>query len=322
MQITFLGTGSGAPTRGRNVAAIAVQLPERGDLYLLDCGEGTQHQVLRTPQVRLSQLTRVFITHLHGDHVFGLVGLLASRALAQGGTSPVTLYGPAALEPYVRGVMQTTGTGFSYPVQFVAVRPGLVCDDGSVQVRAAPVRHRCEAYAYAIEEKTQPGRFDVEAARGLGIPEGPVYGQLKAGKTVTLTDGRVIDGATLVGPPRPGRRLVYSGDTTFAPALVELADGADLLIHEATYSEADRPLADRAAHATAAQAAEVARRAGVGRLVLTHFSPRYEAEGGGLAALVDEARAVFPEVEPAHDFLRLEVPRREPQGAGPSEDAA
>jgi ribonuclease Z len=312
MQITFLGTGSGAPTRARNVAALAVQLPERGDLYLLDCGEGTQHQVLRAPQVRLSQLTRVFVTHLHGDHVFGLVGLLASRSLAQGGTTPVTLYGPAALEEYVRGVMRTTGTGFGYPVQFVTVRPGVVCDDGSVQVRAVPVRHRCEAYAYAVEEKTQPGRFDVDAARALGIPEGPVYGKLKAGQSVTLDDGRVIDGRALVGPPRPGRRLVYSGDTTFAPALVELASGADLLIHEATYAESERPLADRAAHSTAAQAAEVARRAGVRRLVLTHFSPRYESEGNGLSELIEEARAVFPETEAAHDFLRLEVPRRDP----------
>jgi len=206
---------------------------------------------------------------------------------------------------------------FSTFEQFRAINPvvkapTLVCDDGSVQVRAVPVRHRCEAYAYAVEEKTQQGRFDIEAAKALGIPEGPVYGRLKGGATVTLDDGRVIDGRTLVGPPRPGRRLVYSGDTTFAPDLIRLAEGADLLIHEATYTEAERPLADRAAHSTAAQAAEVARRAGVRRLMLTHFSPRYESEGSGLSELIEEARAIFPETEAAHDFLRVDVPRRDP----------
>jgi len=177
------------------------------------------------------------------------------------------------------------------------------------------VRHRCEAYAYAVEEREQTGRFDVERARALGIPEGPLYGQLKAGRTVTLPDGRTIDGAALVGPPRPGRRIVFSGDTTFAPDLVELARGADLLVHEATYSGEDRALADRAAHATATVAAEVARRAEVARLLLTHFSPRYDAEPNGVDALVEEARLLFPATDAAHDFLRVEVPRREPAPA-------
>ncbi|HVK05658.1 MAG TPA: ribonuclease Z [Armatimonadaceae bacterium] len=323
MLITFLGTGSGAPSRARNVSATALHLPERGEMFLIDCGEGTQHQVLRAAHVRLSQLTRVFITHLHGDHVFGLVGLLASRSLAQGGTSPVTLYGPAALEAYVRGVLATTGTQLGYPVHFHAARPGLIYEDGQVIVRCAPVRHRCEAYAYAVEEKPQAGRFDVERARALGIPEGPIYGRLKAGETVTLPDdGRVIDGNSLVGPPRPGRKVAFSGDTLFTPEMVELARGADLLVHESTYSEADRPLADRAAHSTSAGAAQVARRAGVQRLVLTHFSPRYDAEPGGIDGLLDEARAVFPNTDLAHDFLRVEVPRRAATPTGDESPAA
>lgn len=317
MQITFLGTGSGAPSRGRNVAALALNLPERRDLWLFDCGEGTQHQALRVPHVRLSQLSCVFITHLHGDHVFGLPGLLASRALAQGGQSPVTVYGPERLGEYLRGVFRATGNP-GYPVTIETVRPGLIKEDESFAVYCAPARHRTEAYAYAVVERDQAGRFDVEAAQALGIPAGPLYGRLKAGETVTLADGRVIDGTALVGPPRPGRKIVYSGDTSFAPEVVTLAHDADLLIHEATYRETDRPLADRAAHSTATQAAEVARQAGgVRSLLLTHFSPRYESEGlAEMQELLAEAQAIFPETRLAYDFLRVEVPRRQPGATG------
>lgn len=312
MQITFLGTGSGAPTRARNVSGVSLFLPERGELYLFDCGEGTQHQCLRASQVRLSQLSRVFITHLHGDHVFGLIGLLASRALAQGGTSPVALYGPPALETYVRGCLGTTGTHFSFPVTFHNVRPGIVYEDAQVVVECCAVRHRCEAFAYAVQEKAQSGRFDAEQAKALGIPAGPIYGRLKAGDTVTLPDGRTIDGSTLVGPPRPGRRVVYSGDTAYCEETVTLAAGADLLIHEATFAESERALADRASHSTATDAARVADAAQVRHLILTHISPRYDAEhGSGLETLLCEARTVFPATEAAHDFMRVEVPRRD-----------
>jgi len=315
MNVTFLGTASGAPTRTRNVSATALQLPERGELWLFDCGEGTQHQVLRAPQIRLSQLTRVFITHMHGDHVFGLLGLLASRSLAQGGVSPVAVYGPPALDDYIGGALAATGTRFAYPVTVHAVPSGggTVFEDDGFTVSCAPVRHRCEAYAFAVEEKPQAGRFDVQAARALGIPEGPLFGRLKAGERITLEDGRIVDGGELVGPPRPGRKIVFSGDTVYAPELVRLAADADLLIHESTYREDDHALAARAAHSTNVSAATVAVRAGgVRHLVLTHFSPRYEAEGAGqMDALLAEARAVFPSTDLAHDFARIEVPRRD-----------
>jgi len=313
MELTFLGTSSGTPSRSRNVSATALQLTDRGELWLIDCGEGTQHQILRAPQVRLSQLTRVFFTHLHGDHLFGIVGLLASRALAQGGTSPVTLYGPPPLGDYIGASLRASGMRFGFPVAIQTVKPGApLYEDDEIVVTAAPVRHRIEAYAYAMTEKPRAGRFDVSAARAVGIPEGPIYGQLKAGATVTLPDGRVIDGKTLTGPPRPGRKVVFSGDTLFAPELVSLAEGADLLVHEATYAAADKPLADRAAHSTTVSAATVAHEAGVRQLYLTHFSARYESEDGpGLNALLAEARDVYPETHLAYDFLRVAVPRRE-----------
>lgn len=313
VEVTFLGTGSGAPSRARNVSATALHLPQRGEWWLIDCGEGTQQQILRASHIRLSQLTRIFLTHLHGDHLFGLPGLLASRALAQGGVGPVTIYGPEGVEAWLKATLRAAGMRFGFPVSFVTVKPGEICSEGEFTVTAAPVRHRIEAYAYAIREAEQAGRFDVEAAATLGIPAGPLYGKLKAGQSITLADGRVIEGASLVGPTRPGRCVVFSGDTGPAPELVPLARAADLLIHEATYSEQDRDLADRAAHATATLAAHVAREAGVLSLVLTHFSARYE--GGesevNLETLLDEARAIFPETRLAHDFLRISVPRRE-----------
>lgn len=314
MELTFLGTGSGAPTRARNVSGCALHLPQRGEWWLFDCGEGTQHQILRAPHIRLSQLTRVFLTHLHGDHLFGLPGLLASRALALGGTSPVTLYGPEPLEAWLRATLRASSMRFGFPVHFVVVRPGQVLDDGEFSVEAAAVRHRVEAYAYAVRERDQPGRFDIDAARALGIPEGPVYGRLKRGERVRLDDGREVDGQSLVGPTRPGRRVVFGGDTGYAAELVALAGGADLLVHESTYADSERALADRAAHATAAVAARTAREAGVRTLALTHFSSRYEGGAGGIGMedLLAEARAIFPETLLAHDLMRLPVPRQEP----------
>ncbi|MBW4700292.1 MAG: ribonuclease Z [Aphanocapsa lilacina HA4352-LM1] len=309
MLLTFLGTSSGTPTRSRNVTSIALQLPQRSSLWLFDCGEGTQHQVLRTP-LRLSQLEKVFFTHLHGDHLFGLVGLLASRALGSAGTTPVKLYGPPGLQEYVRATLRYSDTHINYPIHFQTVEPGLVLSEEGFTVLANALKHRIPAFGYSVIEHDQPGRFDAERAAQLGIPFGPLYGQLKAGRTVALPDGRTVDGRTLVGPERKGRKLTYCSDTIYTPSAVELALGADVLIHEATYCEADLNLAERGLHSTAAMAARVAREAKVRQLILTHFSPRYEA---GLAALRAEAEAIFPNVRMAEDFWRYEIKAVEAQ---------
>jgi len=319
VELTFLGTGSGAPTRARNVSAIALQLPQRSEWWLIDCGEATQHQILRCQHLRLSNLTRIFITHLHGDHCFGLPGLLASRALALGGTSPVSIHGPEALEPWLKATLRATAMRFGFPVQIEPTQPGLLFDDGGFTVSSAPVRHRIEAWAYRVQEHDQPGRFNIESARALGIPEGPVYGRLKRGETVTLDDGRVVDGTSLVGPERPGRGVVFGGDTAWSQELLSLARNADLLVHEATYSHEERELADRASHSTALSAAKLARGAQVRELVLTHFSSRYEGNGErSVDDLVDEARTLFPRTRAAHDFLRLAVDRTETDTPEPS----
>ena len=311
MQVTFLGTSSGVPTRARNVSAVAVRLPHRAELWLFDCGEGTQHQFLRS-DLRLSQLRRIFVTHMHGDHVFGLPGLLASLGLS-GSSSGVDLYGPDPLDNYLQGVLRTSSTRIGYPLAVHRVREAaetgrIVFEDDDLSVRATPLHHRVPAYAYRIDQKPRPGRFDVNKAQALNIPPGPIYAALKRGETVTLEDGRSIDGRELCGPERPGASLVYCTDTVFCEAAVKLAEGADLLIHESTFSHAEADMAFQKQHSTSTMAAQTASEAGVGQLVLTHLSPRYAA-GNVVTAddLLTEARAIFPNTILAKDFLSVDV---------------
>ncbi len=312
MKVTFLGTSSGAPSRYRNVSAFALQRDQLAGAWLFDCGEGTQHQIMRS-ELRLSQIERIFISHMHGDHVFGLPGLLASRSLSAGSTTPVTLYGPPGLQEYLRRSFELTQTRPGYPWEVVTVTPGLVCEDTRAQVFCAPVAHRIPAFGFAVVERDMAGHFDVAKALALNIPPGPIYGKLKSGETVTLEDGRVVEGAALTGPTRRGRRLVYTGDTTFTRNVIELARGADVLIHEATFLEEEAAMAEHASHSTAAMAAQAALQAGVQTLILTHVSTRYEGEGGGrLADLLAEAQAIFPNTLLARDFWSYEIPPPEP----------
>ncbi|QBE69894.1 Ribonuclease Z [Synechococcus sp. WH 8101] len=311
MQVTFLGTSSGVPTRARNVSAVALRLPQRSELWLFDCGEGTQHQFLRS-DLRLSQLRRVFVTHMHGDHVFGLPGLLASLGLA-GSSAGVDLYGPDPLEAYLQGVLRTSSTRIGYPLAVHRVREAaengtVLLEDDDIIVRTTPLTHRVPAYAYRIEQKPRAGRFDVDQARALAIPPGPIYAALKRGETVSLDDGRRIDGRQLCGPTRPGVSVVYCTDTVFCEAAVALARGADLLIHEATFSHGEAEMAFQRQHSTSTMAAQTAAEAGVQQLVLTHLSPRY-APGNAINAddLLAEARAIFPNTVLAKDFLSLDV---------------
>lgn len=311
MQVTFLGTSSGVPTRARNVSAVALRLPQRAELWLFDCGEGTQHQFLRS-DLRVSQLSRIFVTHMHGDHVFGLPGLLASLGLA-GTCHGIDLYGPDPLRDYLEGVLRTSSTRIGYPLRShrvkEAARTGAVLlDDDDITVRCTPLTHRVPAYAYRVDQKPRAGRFDVDKARDLGIPPGPIYAELKAGHTVTLDDGRIINGASLCGPERPGCSVVYCTDTVFCEAAVELAAGADLLIHESTFAHAEAEMAFQRQHSTSTMAAQTALAAGAKQLVLTHLSPRY-MPGNPVTPddLLEEARAIFSNTLIAKDFLTLEV---------------
>ncbi|MGG6293532.1 ribonuclease Z [Leptolyngbya sp. AN02str] len=309
MQITFLGTSSGVPTRSRNVSSIAVRLPQRAEVWLFDCGEGTQHQILRS-DVKISQITRIFVTHMHGDHVYGLMGLLASCGLA-GNPSRIDIYGPPKLEEYLRACGRYSQTHFSYPVKVHTVQPGLVFEDSEFSVHCTPLTHRVPAFGYRISEKDKPGRFNVEQAMQMGIPSGPLYGRLKRMEVVTLPDGRVINGADLCGETQIGRSFVYCTDTIYCDNAVELARNADVLVHEATFAHQDAELAYQRLHSTSTMAAQVALNAGVKKLIMTHFSPRY-APGNAIefADLLKEAQAIFPNTVMAHDFYTHEISRR------------
>lgn len=311
MEITFLGTSSGVPTRSRNVSSIALRLPQRAEVWLFDCGEGTQHQLLRS-HVRSSQLTRIFITHLHGDHIFGLMGLLASCGLAGTGQD-VDIYGPSGLADYLKACAKYSYTNLSQRIQVHTIHEaGLVYEDDEFQVHCELLKHRVPAYGYRIAEKDRPGRFNVEKAIALGIPSGPLYGKLKRGETVTLPDGQRIQGTDLCEPTETGRKFAYCTDTVFCESAINLAQDVDVLIHEATFAHQDAQLAFDRLHSTSTMAAQVALAAQSKQLIMTHFSPRY-APGNALQLdnLLTEARAIFPKTMLAYDFLTYEIPRRQ-----------
>ena len=311
MKLTFLGTAAGAPTLRRNVSGVALQFDQRREWWLFDCGEGTQHQVQKT-DVSLAALRRVFISHLHGDHCFGLMGLLASRGLS-GGTEPVDLYGPPGLADYVNSIRRTTGTRLAYPFEIHEINEdGEVLEDDSYRVYAARVIHAGVTLAFVVHEKDRAGHFKIDEAQALGIRPGPIYSKLKRGEVITLEDGRVVDGSTLVEAPRTGRKVVVVCDTKDASALLPFAQGADVAIHEATYSEADADLAKQNAHSTAADAGRFAAKAAATQLIMTHFSPRYDQRGEGLTTISDlvaeaERQFVPGRVLAAKDFLRYEI---------------
>jgi ribonuclease Z len=309
VQITFLGTSSGVPTRSRNVSSVALRLPQRAELWLFDCGEGTQHQILRS-DLKISQLSRIFVTHMHGDHIFGLMGLLASCGLA-GNVEKIDIYGPSGLNEYLQAASRYSHTHFSYPIKVHTVQPGVIYEDDEFTVTCGLLHHRITAFGYRVAEKDRSGRFDIGKAKALEIPAGPIYGQLKRGETVTLEDGRVINGAELCGPTEIGRKIAYCTDTVYCDGAVQLAKDADVLIHEATFAHQDAEMAFQRLHSTTTMAAQTAYGAGVRKLIMTHFSPRY-APGNSieLKDLLKEAKAIFPQTMMAYDFMVYDVPRR------------
>ena len=293
LRITFLGTSAGMPTRDRNVASVAVLMDGRALLF--DCGEGTQHQLMRSA-VRFGAIEAIFLTHLHGDHLFGLPGLLASMSL-NAREKPLALYGPPGTAAFMRALpLYRT----SFDVEIHEIGEGRVrCDDG-YSVDAAPLVHSAPCFTFRIVEDDRPGEFDVARARELGIEPGPMYGRLQRGETVGS-----VKPSDVLGPTRPGRRIVYCTDTRPCDAAIELARGADVLIHEATYASDMASEAVARFHSTAAEAAAVARDAGVRQLILTHISPRYTEP----SALLAEARQVFAQTELAEDFACFDVVR-------------
>ncbi|MFD2612150.1 ribonuclease Z [Paenibacillus gansuensis] len=305
MELLFLGTGAGMPTKERNVTSIALTMyEERGSFWMFDCGEGTQHQVLKSP-LRLSKLEKLFVTHLHGDHIFGLPGLLSSRS-NQGGTASLTLYGPPGIKEYIRTSMQLSQSRMNYELNIIEIQEGIVFEDEQVSVSARMLDHRIDSYGYRIEEKPKLGTLLTEKLNGLGIRPGPLFGMLKRGMDVTLEDGTRIIAADVVGPPVPGRTIVILGDTRPSEGSAALAKRADVLVHEATFAQELSDLAKEYYHSTTKEAAQTAVEAEVKALILTHISGRYAQDGAQL--LEEEARSLFPNAYVAHDFWSYEIP--------------
>ncbi|CAK8054191.1 ribonuclease Z [Eupransor demetentiae] len=309
MQLEFLGTGSGQPSKFRNVASLALKLlDERNAVWLFDVGEATQHQILKTT-IRPRKIEKIFISHLHGDHIFGLPGLLSSRSF-QGAdkNEPLTIYGPKGLRDFVQAALRVSETRLSYPIHYVELHAGLIFEDDTFKVYAAPMRHRIEAWGFRVEEKDHPGELLVDKLRADQIPSGPIYGQIKAGQTVTLDDGRTIKGLDYIGPAQKGRVVTIIYDTRPNPEIEKLAKNADVLVHESTYGQepAELKMAKAHGHSTSADAARVAKQAHVGRLVLTHISARYL--GAPLKKMIQDVRKIFPNTYVARDFDVVDVP--------------
>ncbi|WJQ09530.1 ribonuclease Z [Geobacillus stearothermophilus] len=306
MELLFLGTGAGVPAKERNVSSIALQLlDERGATWLFDCGEATQHQILHTA-IRPRRIEHIFITHLHGDHLFGLPGLLGSRSF-QSGETPLTVFGPKGIRAFVETALSVSGTRLRYELNIAEIEEGVIFDDERFQVIAKRLDHGMLSYGFRVVEKDLPGPLLVDRLKALGVRPGPIYQQIKQGKTVMLDDGTVIDGREFVGPPQKGRIVAVLGDTRFCEAAIELARDADVVVHEATFAAAEQRLAHDYFHSTTTDAAEVARRAGAKRLILTHISSRYQGEAA--LRLVAEARKVFPNTDLAADFASFSIPR-------------
>ncbi|KIP22274.1 Ribonuclease Z [Anoxybacillus ayderensis] len=304
MELLFLGTGSGVPSKGRNVSAVALQLlEERGATWLFDCGEATQHQILHT-SIRPRRIERIFITHLHGDHIFGLPGLLGSRSF-QGGETPLFVYGPTGIRSFVETALAVSGTRLKYDLHIHEFTEGVIFEDEQFIVTAKLLDHGLPSYGFRIVEKDLPGTLLVDQLRALGVRPGPIYQQIKRGEIVTLDDGTVIDGRNFVAPPKKGRIVSIIGDTRYCEASVELAKQADVLVHEATFRAKEAHLAHDYYHSTTLQAAEVAKRAEVKQLILTHISSRYQGEM--CDELVEEAKTIFPNVSLAFDFSSFPV---------------
>lgn len=298
LDLVFLGTSGSAPTARRALSALLVR--RGGERLLFDCGEGTQRQLLQS-SVGLVDLREIFLTHYHVDHWLGLLGMLKTFSLRDRDV-PLTLYGPPGLKELFRELRPVVGR-LSYPFKLVEVRGGDALERDGYKLLVFPVEHGSAAVGYALVEASRPGRFDVETADAMGIPVGPERGALQRGEPVTLADGRVLGPDAVLGPPRPGRTVVYSGDTAPSDVVRALAEDANVLVHEATFAKEESARAAETMHSTASQAAELARDARVRLLALTHVSPRYFGP-----ELVREAREIFPQTVVPRDFDTVEVP--------------
>ncbi|MBI4502805.1 MAG: ribonuclease Z [Gemmatimonadetes bacterium] len=311
LSLTFLGTSAARPTVERNVSSIA--LVREGETLLFECGEGTQRQMMRYG-VSFA-LSEIFITHFHADHFLGVIGLIRTLGL-QGRTDPLHLYGPPGGKRILSRAVELGVERAPFSIELHELDAGDKLRRKDYDLEVIPADHGKGAVAFALREHARLGRFDPDKAKAMGIPEGPLWGRIHKGEAVEVeapelggsAGRRVVSPSELVGPPRPGRLVVFSGDTRPSPAIVEAATGADLLVHEATFGDEEKERAKETGHSTAVDAAQVALAARARQLVITHLSARYSASGD---VLLKEAQAVFPATVVARDGMTIEVPYRD-----------
>jgi ribonuclease Z len=327
LSLTFLGTSAAVPTASRNLSGLF--LKRGGDAFLFDCGEGTQRQMIRFGTG--FSLSAVFFTHFHADHYLGVIGMLRTFAMQQiprpgSDTLPLRLFGPRPAATLLREVITLGVEGLAYPIEIVEIEPGTCFAGDGYRIEAFHTRHRGPSMGYALVEDARPGRFDLERAEARRVPRGPLFGKLQRGEAVVLPGGEVVRPEDVLGPPRPGRRVVLSGDTRPCDATIQAARDADLLVHESTFGDDEAERAAETTHSTAREAGRVAREAGARRLLLTHLSSRYDAEPETLyrqaaeetpaCAVADDGMTVEVELRDEGDEERIAAPPERVSSAG------
>ena len=304
MQLQFLGTGAGMPSKERNTSSVVLELYEqRGTAWMFDCGEATQHQILKT-SIKPRKIEKIFITHLHGDHIFGLPGLISSRYFLAG-EDTLTIYGPPGIKAFIEMSISISNTHIKYPLVIEEIHEGVIFEDEQFIVKAKLLQHVVPTFGYRVEQKNLPGELLIEKAVALGVPKGPLLKQLKNGEDVILEDGTVVNSRDVVGPAKKGMIITILGDTKYCDASIELANGADVLVHEATFDHQTEDLAASYGHSTNREAATVAKQAGVKALILNHISARFL--GKDVEHLLTQAQQIFQNTYIAFDFSQYDL---------------
>lgn len=298
MKLVFLGTSAAQPTEDRGLSCICLE--REGEILMFDAGEGAQVSYLKSG-LGWNKKMKIFVTHMHGDHCIGVLGLLQTMTL-QHRTEPIEIYGPDGIEQFIGENIRILQFGLSFPVMITSVIPGLVCEEKNYLVYAEKAQHSVLAFSYLFAEKEKPGKFDREEALKLGIPEGPLWHELQLGKEIKVGE-KIFKPSQVVGQKRPGKKIGISGDTRPTKLLEEFFKNCDYLSFDCTFSDKLKEKAVETNHTTAKEAATLAKSARVTNLILTHFSARYKDE----EELVQEARQIHSSVTAAKDLLEIEI---------------
>lgn len=302
LRIIFLGTGGSLPTRNRNPSAIMVN--RKGELLLFDCGEGTQQQMMRA-KTGMMNLSSIFITHLHADHFLGIPGLMQTMSF-MGRKEPLLIYGPEGTREFTELFEALGYFNLKYEVRGIELKPGDLVEREEYVIRALKTEHNISSLGYALIENPRPGRFNREKAIKLGIPPGPLFAKLQKGNPVEV-NGKLINPEDVMGAPRPGRTVVYSGDTRPCKSILEASRNADVLIHDGSFADEMADWAEESKHSTAGEVAALAKEAGVRKLILTHISSRYTDDA---EPILTDSKKIFENVIIAEDLMEIEIPYR------------